>query len=77
MPLSMWSNRWSTMPVHKGLEDFMKFPKPDRRAALDFMPGSDVPVIRQPFEALFPLHGHLKVDPRLLGLQEHQPVTGP
>jgi hypothetical protein len=28
----------------------MKFPKPDRRAALDFMPGSDVPVIRQPFE---------------------------
>jgi len=50
-PLSMWSNRWSTMPVHKGLEDYMKFPKPDRRAALDYMPGSDVPVIRQPFEA--------------------------
>jgi arylsulfatase A-like enzyme len=49
-PLSMWSNRWSTMPVHKGLEDYMRFPKPDRRAALDFMPGSDVPVIRQPFE---------------------------
>ena len=39
------------MPVHKGLEDYMKFPKPDRRASLDFMPGSDVPVIRQPFEA--------------------------
>jgi arylsulfatase A-like enzyme len=49
-PLSMWSNRWSTMPVHKGLEDWMRFPKPDRRAALDFMPGSEVPVIRQPFE---------------------------
>ncbi len=50
-PLSMWSNRWSTMPVHKGLEDFMRFPNPDRRATLDFMPGSDVPVIRQPFES--------------------------
>ncbi len=48
-PLSMWSNRWSTMPVHKGLEDFMRFPAPDRRATLDFMPGSDIPVIRQPF----------------------------
>lgn len=48
-PLSMWSNRWSTMPVHKGLEDFMRFPPPDGRATLDFMPGSDIPVIRQPF----------------------------
>jgi len=47
----MWSNRWSTMPIHRGLEDYMHFPKPDRRAALDFMPGSDVPVIRQPFVA--------------------------
>ena len=27
----------------------MPFPKPDRRAKLDYMPGSDVPVIRQPF----------------------------
>ena len=51
MPLSMWSNRWSTMPIHRGLEDYMPFPKPDRRAVLDFMPGSDVPVIRQPFAA--------------------------
>jgi arylsulfatase A-like enzyme len=51
LPLSMWSNRWSTMPAHTGLEDYMRFPKPDRRAALDFMPGSDVPVIRQPFAA--------------------------
>jgi hypothetical protein len=50
-PLSMWSNRWSTMPVHRGLEDFMRFPTPDRRATLDFMPGSDIPVIRQPFAA--------------------------
>lgn len=51
MPLSMWSNRWSTMPSHRGLEDFMPFPKPDHRATLDYMPGSEVPVIRQPFAA--------------------------
>jgi len=49
-PLSMWSNRWSTMPAQDDLAAFMKFPPPDRRANLDFMPGSDVPVIRQPFE---------------------------
>jgi arylsulfatase A-like enzyme len=47
-PLSLWSNRWSTMPIH-GLPDF-RLPRPDRRARLDFMPGSDVPVIRQPFQ---------------------------
>lgn len=29
----------------------MEFPNPDRRAVLDFIPGSDVPVIRQPFES--------------------------
>lgn len=48
-PLSMWSNRWSTMPVHAfpGL----RLPRPDRRAELAYMPGSDVPVIRQPFVA--------------------------
>jgi arylsulfatase A-like enzyme len=46
-PLSMWSNRWSTMPVH-GLPNLLA--PPDKRARLDFMPGSDVPVIRQPFE---------------------------
>ena len=46
-PLSMWSNRWTTMPVHgvSGLE----LPRPDHRARLDTMPGTDVPVIRQPF----------------------------
>jgi len=47
-PLSMWSNRWSTMPVH-GLPG-LRLPPPDRRARLDFMPGSEVPVIRQPFQ---------------------------
>ena len=29
----------------------MRLPRPDKRAALDTMPGSDVPVIRQPFDA--------------------------
>jgi hypothetical protein len=55
MPLSMWSNRWSTMPIHGALERFRVFPNPDHRAVLDYMPGSDVPVIRQPFEAGDPL----------------------
>jgi hypothetical protein len=48
-PLSMWSNRWSTMPV-PGLEDEVLLPRPDKRARLDFMPGTEIPVIRQPFE---------------------------
>jgi hypothetical protein len=48
-PLSMWSNRWSTMPVH-GHPD-LRLPLPDERAVLDRMPGSRVPVIRQPFRA--------------------------
>jgi arylsulfatase A-like enzyme len=47
-PLSMWSNRWSTMPVN-GFPQ-LRLPRPDRRARLDFMPGSEVPVIRQPFQ---------------------------
>lgn len=47
-PLSMFSNRWSTMPVpsYPGL----RLPVPDQRARLDTMPGSSIPVIRQPFE---------------------------
>jgi hypothetical protein len=44
----MWSNRWSTMPVHAMHE--LKLPRPNRNAYLDYMPGSDVPVIRQPFK---------------------------
>lgn len=39
------------MPVQHDLAAFASFPRPDRRAILDFMPGSDVPVIRQPFAA--------------------------
>ena len=46
-PLSVWSNRWSTMPVHRLPE--LRLPLPDERAVLDRMPGSRVPVIRQPF----------------------------
>jgi len=48
-PLSMWSNRWSTMPLHAAPD--LRLPRPDGRARLDRMPGSDVPVIRQPFVA--------------------------
>ena len=46
-PLSMWSNRWTTMPVHAFPQ--LRLPRPDGRAVLARMPGSDVPVIRQPF----------------------------
>lgn len=46
-PLAMWSNRWSTMPA-RGYPNVV-LPRPDRRAALAFVPGSQVPVIRQPF----------------------------
>ncbi len=48
-PLSMWSNRWSTMPVSRFPQ--LRLPDPDDRARLDRMPGSKVPVIRQPFDA--------------------------
>ena len=47
-PLSMWSNRWSSMPVHHAMPEY-EFPTPDERAWLDHMPGSRIPVIRQPF----------------------------
>lgn len=46
-PLSMWSNRWSTMPIHRLPQ--LALPPPDERAVLDRMPGSKIPVIRQPF----------------------------
>lgn len=46
-PLSVWSNRWSTMPLH--FPGITAMPPPDRRAWLDTMPGSEVPVLRQPF----------------------------
>src|SRR5439155_2136181 len=46
-PLSLWSNRWSTMPVP--FMPKLRLPLPDERAYLDRMPGSRVPVIRQPY----------------------------
>lgn len=46
-PLSLWSNRWSTMSVWRFHD--LRLPTPDDRAVLDHMPGSKVPVIRQPF----------------------------
>ena len=46
-PLSMWSNRWSTMPLH--IAGLRGLPDPDERAFLDYMPGSTIPVLRQPF----------------------------
>ncbi len=48
-PLSMWSNRWSTMPIPS--RSSLRLPRPDERATLDRMPGTKVPVIRQPFVA--------------------------
>lgn len=48
-PLSMWSNRWTTMPVPS--QPKLRLPPPDERAVLDRMPGTRVPVIRQPFQA--------------------------
>jgi arylsulfatase A-like enzyme len=47
-PISVWSNRWSTMPLPHFPE--LRLPPPDTRARLDRMPGSEVPVIRQPLE---------------------------
>ncbi|HEY4124438.1 MAG TPA: sulfatase-like hydrolase/transferase, partial [Rhizomicrobium sp.] len=49
-PLSMWSNRWSTMPTHILIRE-QELPLPDERARLDHMPGSSVPVIRQMWDA--------------------------
>jgi hypothetical protein len=45
-PLSMMSNRWSTMPTHV-LSREQELPLPDERAFLANMPGSKVPVIKQ------------------------------
>lgn len=57
-PLSLWSNRWSTMPRPGHL--LHRLPRPDHRAQLDTMPGSTVPVIRQPFSPgdMLPFHAY-------------------
>jgi arylsulfatase A-like enzyme len=46
-PLAVWSNRWSTMPLPT--TGITAMPPPDARAVLACMPGSSVPVIRQPY----------------------------
>lgn len=48
-PLSMLSNRWSTMPTHQ-LSREQELPLPDARARLSRMPGSSVPAIQQTWE---------------------------
>jgi len=61
-PLSLWSNRWSTMPI-AGMPE-LRLPPPDERAFLDRMPGSRIPVLRQPFVKGDPLpHWSLGVTP--------------
>ena len=82
-PLSMWSNRWSTMPIH-ALPDW-GFPSPDHRARLDTYPGSDVPVIRQPFDpsddlpfwALGAFEGDLLYDHRDAARPTRSPTSTP
>jgi hypothetical protein len=54
-PLSMLSNRWSTMPTFGVLPRYLALPLPDERAFLDRMPGSDVPVIHQTWAAGDPI----------------------
>ncbi len=56
-PLAMWSNRWSTMPA-AGFKE-ARLPRPDRRAEIAYPPGTDVPVLRQPFQPgdMIPLWG--------------------
>jgi len=47
-PLSMYSNRWSTMPVR--IAPNLHRIRPNMRATLERAPGGEVPVIRQPFD---------------------------
>jgi arylsulfatase A-like enzyme len=47
-PLSVWSNRWSTMPIPSLPQ--LRLPRPDSRATLRCMPGTETPVLCQPFE---------------------------
>jgi arylsulfatase A-like enzyme len=76
-PLSMWSNRWSTMPLD--LLPGLRLPRPDERAVLDFMPGTRVPVIRQPFQPgdLLPFWaGNAKLDQHELYDLDNDPHEG-
>ena len=71
-PLAMWSNRWSSMPIEHAVPGY-RFPRPDGRAELRSMPGSEVPVIRQPFVEgdLLPFWSHaMPVDDHHLHLAD-------
>jgi len=72
--LSMWSNRWSTMPV--GAYPDFKMPMPDERAVLDKMPGTTIPVIRQPFQAgdLLPFWAYAKQYETILFDRHNDPL---
>jgi arylsulfatase A-like enzyme len=73
-PLSMWSNRWSTMPLHAALD--LRLPMPDERAVLDRMPGSTVPVIRQPFQPgdLLPYWAYTEFDGHKVFVPDDDPA---
>jgi arylsulfatase A-like enzyme len=82
-PLSLYSNRWSTMPLHR-LPD-LRLPPPDDRARLDRMPGSKIPVIRQtygpgdrlPYWALGPFRGTHLYDLREDPAESYNLAGGP
>jgi arylsulfatase A-like enzyme len=84
-PLSMWSNRWSTMPIHHPVPRERLLPLPDDRARLDRMPGSRVPVIRQtwdendriPYWALAKFTGQHLYEPDEDPAEERNLVGGP
>jgi arylsulfatase A-like enzyme len=84
-PISMWSNRWSTMPIHQPVPREVLLPLPDDRARLDRMPGSKVPVIRQPWDeqdrlpywALARFSGSHLYEPDEDPGEEHNLIGGP
>jgi hypothetical protein len=82
-PLEMYSNRWSTMPLHAFPQ--MRLPRPNVRASLSFMPGSEVPVIKQPFGVadevpfwarMSAFHGDVQFNRREDPEEEHNLLNG-
>ena len=73
-PLSMLSNRWSTMPTHV-VDRNVALPLPDDRAFLDRMPGSRVPVLHQRWDAgdAIPFWGRFKPNGHYLFDLENDP----
>jgi arylsulfatase A-like enzyme len=83
-PLEMYSNRWSTMPVHAFPQ--IRLPRPNVRATLSFMPGSEVPVIKQPFGVadevpfwakMSAFHGDVQFNRREDPNEEHNLLSSP